>query len=388
MMQFEPLYLQVKEKLRKDLQAAPDTERLPTLNALQEQYQVSRPTISKALAALAAEGLLVKEAGRGTFALAPAATEPVAASNTGSPPQIIGCIVPLYGAELAQNVFVGIDTVARRRGCRVLMASSGGSVAHERKAAREMIAAGARGLVIYPTLRQGHIHEHDYLPHEDFGVPLVLIDTCTREQGHTQVIFDNKRGGAQMTQWLLGLGRQRIGLVLYAESAHHPGLEARYAGYRSALREQGQAGDSQWVCRIKPDRLDVELEAILDQWLALPEPPDAVIVSDDIMAMDLIERLERRRVSVPGQITVTGFDNRVAARRFQPAFTTTAPDFEMLGETACEALLDGLEAGEMPPQVYILPVPILVREGSSRKGTTEKEEIESGVLRSRSYAVK
>ena len=71
-MKFEPLYLRVKERLRGDLRSAQVSRglvRAPTLDELQKQYQVSRPTISKALAALAAEGVLVKEPGRGMFAL-------------------------------------------------------------------------------------------------------------------------------------------------------------------------------------------------------------------------------------------------------------------------------------------------------------------------------
>lgn len=360
-MKFEPLYLRVKEQLREDLQlaqASQGMERLPTLNALQAQYRVSRPTLSKALAALAAEGVLVKEPGRGTFALALATASalPPALSRT-----TIGYVAPLYGAELAQNVFSGIDRVAHRRNCRVLMAGSGDSVAHERTAAREMIAAGARGLILYPTLRHGHLQERDYLRTEDLGVPMVLVDTCTRDQGHTQVVFDNRRAGAAVTDWLLGQGRRRIGLVFYVEAAHHPGLEARYQGYLGALRERGLPADPSLVRRVKTDHIEARLGPILDHWLALPEPPDAIIASDDSVAMDLIELLLERGRRVPEDVLVTGFDNRVAARRFQPMFTTTAPDFEQLGETACETLLDGIESGSLPPQVYVLPAPLLVR---------------------------
>ena len=380
-MKFEPLYLRVKEQLRKDLQASRGLERLPTLDALQEQYQVSRPTISKALAALAAEGMLVKERGRGTFALnpeTPPETAPVASRK------MIGYITPLYGAELAQNVFSGIDRVAHRRDCRVLMAGSGDNVAHEQLAAREMIAAGVRGLILYPTLRHGHSQEHDYLRTEDLGVPIVLLDTCTREQGHTQIIFDNKRAGAQVTQWLLNQGRRRIGLIFYTEEAHHPGLEARYQGYLAALREHGLSASPALVRRVRTDHIEARLGPILDEWLALPEPPDAIITSDDMVAMDLIERLTEFGVRVPDDITVAGFDNRVAARRFQPAFATTAPDFEQLGETACETLLDGIEAGSLSPQIYVLPAPLLLRGTASGK----EEETESGTFSPRGRVVK
>jgi len=367
-MKFEPLYLRVKERLRGDLrlaQASRGMKRVPTLDALQKQYQVSRPTLSKALAALAAEGVLVKQAGRGMFALASTA-EPEAAQEAVR--ATIGYIAPLYGAELAQSVFSGIDRVAHRRDYRVLMAGSGDNVARERAAARDMVAAGARGLIVYPTLRLGREQDHDYLKTEDLGVPVVLLDTCTREQGHTQIIFDNRRAGAQVTLWLSEQGRQRIGVIFYLEEAHHPGLEARYQGYLGALREQGLTADPQIIRRVDPHHVQEHLEPILDEWLSLPEPPDAIIACNDLVAMDMIERLADRGVRVPQDISVAGFDNSVAARRFKPAFVKTDPDFNNLGVVACETLLDGLEAGSLPPQIYILAVPLLIpREPASQE---------------------
>ena len=95
----------------------------------------------------------------------------------------------------------------------------------------------------------------------------------------------------------------------------------------------------------------------------MPEPPDEIIACNDIMAMDLIERLSDRGVRIPNDICIAGFDNSLASHRFKPAFVTTAPDFENLGVIAYETLLDGLEAGSLPPQVYILPAPLLVRRG-------------------------
>lgn len=365
-MKFEPLYLRVKTRLREEwqnAQATEGTERLPTLDELQARYQVSRPTISKALAALAAEGFLVKERGRGTFALVPADAQdtlPAAARLT------VGFIAPLYAAELPQSAFRGIDRIAHRRAGRVLMAGAGDSVAQEQAAVQEMIVSGARGLIIYPALRQGVVQANDYLRHDDLGVPCVLMDTCTQAQGHTQVVFDNKRAGAAMTEWLVDRGHRRIGLVFYDEDTHHPVLEARARGHREALRRHGLPAEPALERRLEPSDLAASLDAALDDLLPLTPPPTAIIACDDMVAMDVIENLHGRGLRVPEDVYVAGFDNRVAARRYRPAFTTTNPDFELLGEIACEALLDGIEAGAMPARTYVLPVPLLVRQSLMR----------------------
>ena len=366
-MKHTPLYLQIKERLREELETMrrPDGgARLPTLDALQARHGVSRPTLSKAIASLAAEGLLVKEAGRGTFALAPAAATGAAAVT---PPRLtIGFIAPLSEAELPQAAFQGIDRAAHRCDCRVLMAGARDSVAQERAAACEMIAAGASGLIIYPTVRQGGSGEGDYLGREDLGVPVILLDTCTPAQGYTQIIFDNRRAGADMTRWLLARGHSRIGLILYREEVHHPTLEARFQGYRDALGDAGLAHDPALVCRVPPAEQRAALEEALAALLALPAPPTAIIAGNDLMAIEVIEILAGRNVLVPAALTVTGFDNQAVARRYKPAFPTTAPDFERMGEIACETLLDGLASGARPAQTYILPVPLLIRPHPAR----------------------
>ena len=377
-----PLYLRVKEQLREEFHTArlSDTaQRLPTLDMLQERYQVSRPTLSKALAALAAEGVLVKEAGRGAFALSAVPPSSTSSVSIASRPTI-GYISPISDAELPQAAFRGIDRAAHRRDWRVLMAGARDSVAQEHMAAREMITAGARGLVIYPTVRQGESSENDYLAFEDLGVPLVLIDTCTPAQGHAQIVFDNRRAGADMTRWLIGRGHRRIGLILYAEAFHHPSLEARYQGYQDALRDAAYPFDPSLVCRVMPADQHQDLEAVLPALLALPQPPTALITSTDLMAIEVIESLARLGVSVPHDIAVTGFDNQAVARRYQPAFPTTAPDFERMGEIACETLLDALAAGTQPVQTYILPVPLLIRPHLTRYAavaahTTKSESV-------------
>jgi len=357
---FKPLYQRVQERIREEILAAQAHDaRLPTERELQARYQVSRPTISKALTALAAEGLLIKSQGRGSFLLFP----PESPGQTSTPPRRIGYVAPLTGEALVQRAFRGIDRAAHRRDYRVLMGSAGNSVAREQTAVHELVASGVRGLIIYPVPRRGAEAQRDYLRTEAPDIPLVLIDTCVPEQGHTQLIFDNRRAGYAMTHWLIGKGHSRIGLISYPEEIFHAPLAARLKGYRDALRDHGLPFDPALVRRFETaeHQRGPALAAIFDEWMSLAQPPDAVIASDDIVALEVNELLAARSVRVPEQMRVVGFDNREAARRYHPPFTTTNPDFERMGEMACDLLLDGIEAGELPSLIYVLDVPLLVR---------------------------
>lgn len=359
-MTFEPLYERIKQLIRKELlasHAASDGARLPTERELQARYHVSRPTISKALTALAAEGLIDKSQGRGTFVSSPRPVTPASKQT----PRRIGYVAPIAGEALVQRAFRGIDRVAHRRGYQVLLGNAGQNTLRERATAQELIAAGAQGLIVYPVPRTADEAQDDYLVADDPGIPVVLIDTCWEQQGHTQVVFDNYRAGYDMTAMLVSRGHKRIAFLLYLEAIHHSTLAARLHGYRDAIRDRGLPVDERLIGRYSPYASTMWPPESVTEWLALDSPPTAILAPEDTAAIDLIEHLLTKGIRVPEDIRIVGFDNREAARRFQPAFTTTNPDFERMGELACEQLLRGVEGEPMAERTYVLDVPILPR---------------------------
>lgn len=377
-MSFIPLYQQIKERIAAEVLADPGVlpeGRLPTERELEARYGVSRPTISKALAALAAEGFLVKAPGRGMFAVTPTSrTTTGNGVSVSQPPRRIGFVAPISTEALVRRSFSGADRAARRRGYCAILGGSENDMAHEHEVVRELIASGAQGLVIYPVPRPRTALKDDYLIVSPPSVPIVLVDTCVPEQAHTQVIFDNRRAGYDVTAWLLGKGCRRIGVLFYPEDLYHGPLEERLRGYRQAMADHGAAPRPEWIERFRPgpDREDLHraLCRLLDRGSGGDDGPlDAIIAADDIAALDVIEELEHLGIRVGEQMRVVGFDNRDIARHFRPSFPTTAPDFERLGAMACDLLLDGLEGGDRIPmsrRTYVLNVPMLVCRSTVR----------------------
>lgn len=373
-----PLYLQIVERLRADVLDSPefrDGMRLPSERDLQARYGVSRPTISKALAALAAEGLLTKSQGRGSFLLTPSSPYPAISSR------LIGFVAPVNGEELVQRIHRGIHSACARRGYRVLLGSSAQySLVHEREAVGDFLAMGARGVILYPFARARSELAEDYLCTERFEAPLVLLDTCRPDHGHTQVVFDNRRAGYAMMSHLLARGHRRIAVVLWSEHFVHPALEERLQGFQAALRKAGLALDPSLVYRFQPLGDETSISETVDRILALREPPTAIIAADDIAALEIVDLLQGRGVRVPDEIRVAGFDNRVAARRFRPALTTTSPDFEHMGELAAELLIDQIESGSALHRTYVLDVPLVhTRTAETAKPRRHEFAVTSGI---------
>ncbi len=354
-----PLYEIIKERLRNDLlDVNQEGVRLPSERELQDRYQVSRPTISKALASLAGEGFLVKQHRRGLFTTGSLeCTDQSAATN-----RVIGYVAPLAGEELIQRAFRGVDRIAHRRGYRVLMGSAGNDVTRERDAVMDFVSSGASGLIITPFPRRIAFASSDYLLTQNINVPIVLLDTCLPEQGRTQVIFDNQRLGYSMTEWLIGEGHRRIALLTFFEEILHGSLMSRHQGYRDAHSDFSLPYCPELVGRFDTrDEHEPALEAILDAWQKLTDPPTAIIAPEDSIAMELISLMEARGILIPDEICVTGFDNRTSARHFEPPFPTSNPDFERMGEMACSLLIDKIETGVDSPQTLMLEAPLYIR---------------------------
>jgi DNA-binding LacI/PurR family transcriptional regulator len=360
-----PLHQVVKERIRADFLLCPLEEtpqRLPSERELQSRYQVSRPTVTRALAALVAEGLLENRPQSGYYRLPLLPAE----AETEREVPLLGYVAPLAGEELVQRTFRGIDRLAQRRGYRVLMCSAGNDVSRERAAVSDLIASGASGIIITPFPRTSEVErDQDYLRQETYPVPIVLCDTGMPEQGKPCVLFDNARATHNAVSWLYQNSRRRIALLSFVESILHRPLADRYQGYCDALADLGLPFDPALVRRYDSrDDIPAVIGRILEEWLALVNPPDAIISVDDLSALEVIDQLQRRGVNVPEQVMVMGFDNRMIGRRFHPAFPTTNPDFQRLGEVACDLLIQQIASGSREIQTIFLDLPLLIRQDS------------------------
>lgn len=358
-----PLYIRVADALRAELLAGDwDAERrVPSEREVQRRHGVSRPTASKALAALAAEGLITRAQGRVSEIAAQhgSAVRPVNGSQ-----HVIGLVAPISDNPLVQHVLRGADREAGRRGVRLLMATTGQRPERERDAILGLIEAGVQGVLVYPVARPISCDRHDELQAQ-FAVPLVLVDMCGPCLPHDQVVFDNYRAGYAQTSRLLADGRRRIGFCVWSVGDAAPTLEDRLHGYRDALADAGVPFCEDLILHYDGQGgFGAAARSVLDLLGRVPGV-DGLIASEDTSAMEIIDGLLDVGIRVHEDVAVVGFDNRVEARRFHVPFSTTQPDFERMGEIACRILLGRIAGGDPVLRTYVLPVPVLVRRGRS-----------------------
>lgn len=197
------------------------------------------------------------------------------------------------------------------------------------------------------------------------GVPLAVI-SCWEESSDC-VAVDDALGAGLAVRHLIELGHRRIAYL--SSGLVEPKTDlARFQGYRSALaRARLEAGNDlalRWEepAHLRSDRdLRLEIERLLDSG----SPPTAFFVSNDLVAIDLIETLEELGLRVPAQISVVGFDDIAMAGLARVSLTTVAQPRNELAHLGLEILIRRIELGEDRPLQQVRLSPTLVVRGST-----------------------
>src|SRR5262249_43904424 len=150
--------------------------------------------------------------------------------------------------------------------------------------------------------------------------------------------------------------------IAYVGPAHSSNQIDRHNGYREALAAAGIAENPALHVTLAKDFLErASYERTVEQWLALPEPPDAIIVPDDDWATWVIGAIESRGLGVPEDIAGTGYNDLPEAARAAGGLTTIRQPFRQMGQTAAERLLALIEGAPVSECRVTLPTELVVR---------------------------
>lgn len=217
---------------------------------------------------------------------------------------------------------------------------------------------GAAGLVLItmPT------SEVDLVAAERRGFPIVLIGPIQdTPSGVYSVGSTNWQGGRQGTQYLVGLGHTRIGVVA-GQPTSRPARE-RVQGYRSVLEEAGIGFDPDLVF-YDSFRYESAL-AGMRYLLGLTPPPTAVFALSDQLALGVLDSCRRRNLTVPGDVSLVGFDDGFGSRSFVPALTTVRQPLEAMGAAAITFLADAGRGSEPDWPRYQLETQLVIRDSAA-----------------------
>jgi DNA-binding LacI/PurR family transcriptional regulator len=188
------------------------------------------------------------------------------------------------------------------------------------------------------------------------GIPTVACGLPIGHERELAYVAVNEAEGARLaTAHLARLGRRRIATV--TGPLDTPGGRDRLAGYREALEQAGVPLDPKLVAHGDYTRLSGQLA--MERLVKQDPDIDAVFVASDLMALGVLDTLDRAGRSVPGDVAVVGFDDSPAAVSARPALTTVRQPWKRICEEMVRLLLALLDGQE--PAAVILPAELVVR---------------------------
>jgi DNA-binding LacI/PurR family transcriptional regulator len=203
------------------------------------------------------------------------------------------------------------------------------------------------------------------------GVPVVMFNRGQPGSGLSSVTSANAEGGRKVAEFLLAGGHGRI--------AHVSGWQGsstgrdRQRGFVEGLAEAGMEP----VALIDGfyDR-DTAARAACDL-MAGPTPPDAIFVGNDHMAFGVIDALRGLGLSVPGDVSVVGYDDVPMAAWAAYDLTTLRQPVSRMVEATVDTLLAQIEDRDRPAQKIEIDGPLILRrsarlpEGWARQAPAE-----------------
>ncbi|MER7796247.1 LacI family DNA-binding transcriptional regulator [Microbacterium sp. NPDC096154] len=266
----------------------------------------------------------------------------------------IGVVVPDLMNPIFPPLVRGVESWLQPRGYTSLVANTDDQDAIEDRVLESLLQRHVDGVVV----ASGRLEDQAALRRADAaGLPVVMANRAAAD-GRPSVTSDSAAGIVAAVAHLVGLGHRDI--LHLAGPATFSTTRERADAFVSAAVESGV------VPRVVAagGLAVVDGEEAMARVLAAGPAPTAVVTGNDLVALGAIHALRKHGLSVPGDVSVVGFNDMPFAADVHPALTTVHVPLHDIGVHAARLLLDAIEGGVPVAASVTLPVRLVVRESS------------------------
>jgi LacI family transcriptional regulator len=259
---------------------------------------------------------------------------------------------PFYGEGLR-----GIEACLRQRGYAPLFMSGNWHEEDEERCMREFIARGVDGIIVFA----GRLSDAKLKSYAK-EVSIVVTGRRLRAPGLFSLQIDDRHGAMLAVQHLLDVGHRKIAFINGSEN--HPDAVERFEGYKKALQDAGIDFDPR-LAAVGDWHEEGGVRATLEL-LHTKARFTALFCVNDQTAYGACLALYRKGLSVPGDVSVIGFDDLPSSAYRLPPLTSVRQSIGELGDRSAQAILQ-LIAGRRP-RFDPPPVELVIRESTARSG--------------------
>ncbi|GAA1993015.1 LacI family DNA-binding transcriptional regulator [Kitasatospora viridis] len=275
---------------------------------------------------------------------------------------LIGLITP----ELSNPIFPAlaqvIEQVLSRHGYTPVLCTQTPGGSTEDELVEMLVDRQVAGIVFVSGLHADTTADHDrYAKLTGRQVPFVLINGYSERIAAPFVSPDDRAAMWMAVQHLAELGHERIGLAV-GQRRYVP-VQRKIEGFTAAIRAVLGRTEAEAEELVHSTLFSVEgghsaAGVLLDRGCT------AIVCGSDMMALGAIRAVRQRGLSVPGDVSVVGFDDSPLIAFTEPPLTTIRQPVEAMATTAVDALLEEI-SGEPAQRAEFMFQPELVMRGST-----------------------
>jgi len=266
----------------------------------------------------------------------------------------IGAIIPTMDNAIFARGIQAFQETLREHGMTLLIASSSYREDLEAEQIRTLTARGADGFLLIGYQRSDDINQ--FL--DNRGIPVLSAWVYDAGNPRLSIGFDNKKAMKDLAREVLNAGHTRIG-VISAEQTSNDRARDRYLGIQEALLEVGLSPET---LQLIETPYGIESGAVaFRKLMCLPERPTVVMCGNDVLAVGALREAKKIGINVPGDVSITGFDDIELASIADPALTTVHVPHTEMGRQAANMLV-GMLNGDIQGQSIELSTSLCLRE--------------------------
>jgi LacI family transcriptional regulator len=249
----------------------------------------------------------------------------------------IGAVFPTIDNPVYANAINSLQRASWALGYQLLIASHEYDSVQESDVTRTLMERGIDGVILVGTDHEVGV----YNLIRQHGLPYVLIWSLDETNYPHCIGFSNHTAAYNMARRVLGHGHKKIA-ICGGSSRHNERSRARVAGTLAALAEAGLSIPARWTIE-EPFSFEGGRRALRKLW-AGKSRPTALICGTDIQAIGALHECQALGIDVPGDLSITGFDDIEYAGVTTPPLTTVHVPTDQIGVRAAErivALIEG-----------------------------------------------
>jgi DNA-binding LacI/PurR family transcriptional regulator len=258
----------------------------------------------------------------------------------------------------ALEIIQGVEQVAQEQELAVVLTEMQGRLTPGKGWTEQVLSRRPTGVIT--VLSDLTVQQQSQLATR--SIPLVVLDPTGEPLHETPSVGAANYSGAMVAaRHVLELGHRRVAML--AGNTRWPFCRARLDGFRAAMETAGVPVDPELV-RVGALYVEGGLAdaAVL---LRLPEPPTAIVTTNDLQAHGVYEAARQAGLRIPDDLSVVGFDDLPFTRWAGPPMTTVRQPLTLMGATAARMVV-ALANGERLEQCRVeLSTELVIRQSTA-----------------------